>query len=156
MKMTCLTNRIIKVAVIVCAMIFCVNSSVCSNNKTKLHRVVKIERIGETYIIHTERNDSLFKIVSGMLLHRIDTKLYDYEPLVIGNYYSLNLSVIVPFSFCAVDDISDHSFYHMCTDDWGKGKKLKPDSKSHYRIYTSINLNGLYYVKPKEYTTTLN
>ncbi len=150
MKMIYLTNRIIKFVAIVCTMIFCTNNYVCADNETKQYRIVNIERIGETFLIYAERNDSLFKIISELDLYQINTKSYYYKPLVIGKNYNLKLNVLDPISHFGVDVVGDSGCQLFFEDDMGIGRSVMIDSKSHYKIYSSKNTNGLYYLRPKE------
>ncbi len=106
------------------------------------YKIINIDTIGKNYIIHASRNDSTFKIVST---HKYKVNLKRFNKIEINKSYYLKLHVEFPFTWMGhiFTDLSNgHHIYHK-----GKTITIKPDSKSHGKIYGCKNLNGLYYIK---------
>lgn len=108
-----------------------------------LYRILKIKTIGDYYVIHAQRNDSLFKIVSI----KVELKKPNLEVLTKGKYYN--------FSFGKEENdttkveakplAGNASYLHIkASRFWGE-TGIKFTKRFHYRIYTTKNLLGLYY-----------
>lgn len=109
---------------------------------------MKIKAKGDYYVIHARRNDSLFKIISknaspdlklGLVLLRKGKRYYfDF-----GEENSDSSRVaIVPFT-------GNASYLHVKNSRFfvdGK-TRIKFEKRFHYRLYSSRNLIGLYYLR---------
>ncbi|WP_455584679.1 hypothetical protein [Bacteroides sp.] len=102
-------------------------------------KINRINNIKSYYIIYAQRNDSVFKIVS----RKQDNSNNSCKKIEVGKSYLLNLRVIFPldsiwgFKIMNPLDVSD-----MVLEE---GVTIKIEKSSHYKIYESENLNGLYY-----------
>lgn len=118
-----------------------------------LYKILRIKTNGDYYIIHAQRNDSLFKIISKRV--QVD-KNHNLELLKKGEYYYFvfgdakhkdNKDKVEPLSGVAnyLDVQNKYVFIDGDT-------KIKFTKRFHCRIYITKNLMGLYYVpnSPKE------
>lgn len=119
--------------------------SVTKDSKTSLNNretasvftIKKIENEKSFYTIYAVRNDSIFKIIS-----RVDnTNVFDCEKIKVGDSYIFDLKIVFP---------SDSLFGKSVAPNLGirgysinDGKVIMLDKKSHNKIYTALNLNGL-------------
>lgn len=111
-----------------------------------LFKVVKIRTKGDYYIIHAEKNDSLFKIIS----RKVEKNEPNLELLKRGEYYYFDFGTnndniveekVEPFSGIANDlDVKNNSTFI------DGNTKIKFTKRFHYRLYTTDNLLGLFYV----------
>jgi hypothetical protein len=102
-----------------------------------MYRIKKIKNEKSFYVIYAIRNDSTFKIISN--LSNVNT--FNCENIKVGKDYLLELKIIFP---------SDTLFGKPVAPNLGiKGfrinsrKVITIEEKSHNKIYTSLNLNGL-------------
>lgn len=116
----------------------------CIKNTDSTYRVVKIKTKGDCYIIHAEKNDSLFKIISKKVNDTED----DLELLKKGRSYY--------FDFCRDKSTADKGepLSGVANNLDIKNKSVFIDGKTrirftkrfHYRLYTTDNLKGLFYI----------
>lgn len=103
-----------------------------------LYKIKKIKAKKSFYVIYAVRNDSTFKIISNAN----DTAVFDCEKIKVGKSYLLGLKVIFP---------SDSLFGKPVAPNLGirsyvinNGEVIILEEKSHNKIYTALNLSGLY------------
>ncbi len=107
----------------------------------------KMYKIKETYthelfdIIYAQKNDSLFKIISP----RDNTiNISDLKPLEIGQKYQLDLICIYP------------NYDNEKTKIGAKDSCLMGiEKKSHFSLYSTTNLNGLYLLEVNKTITEI-
>ena len=104
---------------------------------TMLYKIKKIKEEKLFYIVYAIRNDSVFKIISFI----DSTSISNCEKIKIRSFYFLDLEKIFPL---------DSLFGKSVAPNLGiKGFKVNNEkiimleSKTHNRIYTALNLNGL-------------
>lgn len=104
---------------------------------TTPYRIKKIRKKGSTYIIHAERNDSIFKIVSLF----DETICTNCNRIKVNGKYILNLKQAF---------LLDSLFGMSVAPNLGikgiglpGGKVLDIDKRTLNRIYCATNLNGL-------------
>ena len=112
-------------------------SSLNNRETTSLYKIKRIKNEKSFYTIYAVRNDSTFKIISNV----DSTNVFDCEKIKAGNSYILDLKVIFP---------SDSLFGKPIAPNLGirgysmsNGKEVTLERKSHNKIYTALNLNGL-------------
>jgi hypothetical protein len=103
--------------------------------------IKKIKNEKSFYTIYAVRNDSTFKIISNAN----NTTVFDCEKIKTGNYYVLDLKTIFPpdslFGKAVVPNLGMRGY------SVNNGKMVLLEEKSHNKIYTALNLNGLYIKK---------
>jgi len=104
---------------------------------SSLYKIKKIKNEKSFYTIYAARNDSTFKIIS----HIDNTSICDCEKIKVGNSYILDLKTVFPldslFGKAAIPNLGIRGY------NVGYGKMVMLEEKSHNKIYTSLNLNGL-------------
>ncbi|MFV0404831.1 MAG: hypothetical protein ACK5KV_12995 [Bacteroides graminisolvens] len=104
--------------------------------------LLKIDEINEVksfYIIYAQRNDSIFKIVSK----KRDKPNNLHKKIKVGESYLLNLRVIFPLdSILGFKVMNPLDVSNIVLED---GFTVRIEESSHYKIYESDNLKGLYY-----------
>lgn len=115
-------------------------------NTDTLFKVVKIKTKGDYYIIHAERNDSLFKIISK----RVERNDSNLELLKRGGYYYFNFGTnndgIVEEKTEPLSGIVNNLDVKNKSTFIDGNTKIKFTKRFHYRLYTTNNLIGLFYV----------
>ncbi|KAF5040342.1 hypothetical protein DSECCO2_534460 [anaerobic digester metagenome] len=116
----------------------------CIEKTDSLYKIVKIKTKGDYYIIHAERNDSLFKIISK----KVQAEVTGLELLKKGRSYYFDFGSntateeqVEPLSGIANNlDVKSRPVFI-------DGKtKIRFTKRFHYRLYTTNNLKGLFYV----------
>lgn len=116
-----------------------------------LYKILKIKTSGAYYIIHAQRNDSLFKIVSK----KVELEESCLEVIKKGRYYSFvfgnrdNDTVKVEVEPL----VGNASYLHVKRSRFWGDTKIKFTKRFHYRLYTTKNLIGLCYT---EYSSELD
>lgn len=127
----------------------CTSYSYCSGVSDTLFKVKRIKTKGDYYIIHAQRNDSLFKIISKKV--QID-KNPDLEMIVKGKYYYFDF--VNPIKESTKDKVEPLSGVANHLDVKNKNMfvdgntRIRFTKRFHYRLYTTNNLVGLYYIPP--------
>lgn len=119
-------------------------SSCKFDNKYKIKRVKKINNStggGDVYLIHAERNDSIFKILTSC---EHDAKSTELDKIKIGNEYMLELKKIYPIDTIVNTHIAPNlgikgMIYY--------GKRINIQKSSHNSIYFTNDINGIYIVR---------
>lgn len=109
-------------------------------NKKEFHTLYMIKKIKKEksfFIIYAERNDSTFKIVSKANL----SDLIDCEKIKKGNSYNLVLEKIFPSDSLFGIPVSPNLGIKGYSID--NGQVIMLEEKSHNKIYSALNLNGL-------------
>lgn len=135
-----------KIFILACFLAFSISKVYASEKIDSLYKVLKIKTKGEYYVIHAQRNDYLFKIISKKAL--LDKKP-NLELIRKGKYYYFDFEKkddkATEFG---VEPISGIINYLDVTKNnaFVDGKtKIKFTKRFHYRLYTTKNLFGLYY-----------
>lgn len=118
------------------------------DHNDSLYKVLKIKTTGDYYVIHASRNDSLFKIISEKVSRDVN------PPEVLlkkGRYYAFvfrnkDHATTNPDAEPLLGNIS---YLHVKTSKFWGDTKIKFSKRFHNRMYTTKNLNGLYYIPPK-------
>jgi len=104
---------------------------------TSLYKIKKIKNEKSFYTIYAVRNDSTFKIISNAN----NTTVFDCEKIKVGNSYILDLKTVFPpdslFGKAVVPNLGIRGY------SVDNGKMVLLEEKSHNKIYTALNLNGL-------------
>lgn len=111
----------------------------CSPEGSDSALMYKIKRIRTRktyYIIYASRNDSTFKIVSDK------TPAYNREQIKVGKYYHLELVSYFPVDTLLGIPIAPNLGVRGIGTE--SGKIIRPDKKTHNKIYNALNLEGLY------------
>lgn len=135
-----------KIYTLIGFLVFSITTAYGAGNADSLYKILKIKTKGDYYVIHAQRNDSLFKIISKIV--SLDKKP-DLEQLRKGKSYYFDFGrtnhdttkvETVPLSGSASYlHVKDSRFFN-------DGKtKIKFEKRFHYRIYMTRNLIGLYY-----------
>jgi hypothetical protein len=138
----------INILILIGTVIFSSNHAFGSGNTDTLYKVLKIKTKGDYYVIHAIRNDSLFKIISRKASPEI--KL-DWVLLRKGKRYCFDFGVEISDS-SGVEKVpftGNASYLHVKSSRYfvdGKNR-IKFEKRFHYRIYSSRNLIGLYYLR---------
>lgn len=135
-----------KIYPLICLLVFSITTAYGAGDEDPLYKILKIKTQGGVLcVIHAQRNDSLFKIISKIV--SLDKKP-DLEQLRKGKSYYFDFGrtnhdttkvEAVPLSGSA-------SYLHVKNSRFfNDGKtKIKFEKRFHYRIYTTRNLIGLY------------
>ena len=113
------------------------------NNRevTSVYKIKRIKNEKSFYTIYAVRNDSTFKIISNV----DNPTVFDCEKIKAGNSYILDLKTIFPpdslFGKAVVPNLGIRGY------SVDNGKMVLLEEKSHNKIYTALNLNGLYIKK---------
>lgn len=136
-------NTVIKICLCVLLVLFSSLYAYCIDNKDSTYRIVKIKTKGDYYIIHAEKNDSLFKLISKKVLIQEP----DLELLKKGKSYYFDfgnnkaIEEIEPLIGIANNlDVKEKSIFI------DGNTKIRFTKRFHYRLYTTNNLKGLFYV----------
>jgi len=135
-----------KIYALIGSLVFLITSAYGTGNADSLYKVLKVKTKGDYYIIHAQRNNSLFKIVSKK--KSPDTKP-NLEQLRKGKSYRFDFSSInndtakigtVPLN-------GNASYLHVKNSRFFiiDKTRIKFEERFHYRIYVTRNLIGLYY-----------
>ena len=112
-------------------------NSLINREVTSLYKIKKIKNEKSFYTIYAVRNDSTFKIIS----HTDNTTVFDCEKIKVGNSYILDLKTVFPldslFGKAVAPNLGIRGY------NVGNGKTVMLEEKSHNKIYTALNLNGL-------------
>ncbi len=118
-----------------------------------LYMIKSIDRLGTRFIIEAERNDSIFKIVSIHDIYGVDTACYNPQQIQINMCCKFELEAIYPINSIYayhLIGVNTHSGGLGAYDDFGNSPGIVGDEESHYRVYYTKQLHGLYYLRPKE------
>jgi hypothetical protein len=109
------------------------------NNReiTLLYKIKKIKNEKSFYTIYAVRNDSIFKIIS----YSDNIVVSNCEKIKVGNEYLLELKKIFPSDSLLGKTVAPNLGIKRYGIDNGKSVIL--EKKSHNKIYTALNLNGL-------------
>lgn len=110
------------------------------HNNKELHTLYKIKKIKKEksfFIIYAERNDSTFKILSKVSF----SNPIDCEIIKKGNCYNLVLEKIFPSDSLFGIPVSPNLGIKGYSID--NGQVVMLEEKSHNKIYSALNLNGL-------------
>lgn len=134
-----------KIYILLCVVFFSLSNVYGYEKKDSLYKIMKIDTTKEYYIIHAEKNDSLFKIISKKVAFNNEK---DLKVIKKGNYYYFNFKNnknskegnLVPLTGIInnLDIKNNHTFIDGNT-------KIKLTKRFHYRLYTTKNLIGIYY-----------
>lgn len=112
-----------------------------NRESTSLYKIKKIKNEKSFYTIYAVRNDSTFKIIS----YADNTTVFDCEKIKVGHSYILNLKAVFPpdslFGKAVIPNLGIRGYSVNNT------KMAFIEDKSHNKIYTALNLNGLYIKK---------
>ena len=116
------------------------------DNNDSLYKVLKIKTSGDYYVIHASRNDSLFKIIS----EKVSRDMNPHEVLLKkGRYYVFGNTDHATSTADAEPLLGNISYLHVKRSKFWGDTKIKFSKRFHNRLYTTLNLNGLYYSPPK-------
>ena len=136
--------RVCKIYLVFFFVAFSITNGYGLDKKDSLYQVLKIKVTGDYYVIHAQRNDSLFKIISKKSAFNNIGKL---QVVTKGSYYYFDFKNapdgpgdVKPLTGIAnyLDVKNSHFFIDGDT-------KIKFTRRFHRRIYTTRNLIGLYY-----------
>lgn len=143
--------RINKIYILVCFIILSVTRVYGIVGTDSLFRVLKIKSKGNYYIVHVQRNDSLFKIISKKVplnnaqnLQLLKTGRYYYFEFGKGKNEAKDKVEPLTGVMNNLDIKNDHVFVDGDT-------RIKFTKRFHYRLYTTKNLIGLYYSPPTKH-----
>lgn len=132
-----------KFFVLICFTTFSVVEACAIERVDSLYKILKIKTSGSYYVIHAQRNDSLFRIVSK----KEDLGENCLEVLKKGRCYS--------FDFGNSDNdtakteveplVGNASYLHVKKSRFWGDTKIKFTKRFHNRLYTTKNLIGLCY-----------
>lgn len=130
-----------KLFILICFATFSVVEACAVEKADSLYKILKIKTSGDYYVIHAQRNDSLFKIVSK----KVEVEEHYLDVLKEGKYYSFvfgndnnDTTGVKPLGGLA-------SYLHVKRSRFWGDTKIKFTKRFHYRLYTTKNLIGLYY-----------
>jgi hypothetical protein len=132
-----------RIYILMCFVAFSITKVYGFDKVDSLYKILKVKTIGNYYVIHAQRNDSLFKIISK----KVDLQNPHLEVLKKGKYYNFNFgkedkdtTKVKAEPLVGIANYLDvkRSLYWSDT-------KIKCTKPFHYRIYTTKNLIGLYY-----------
>lgn len=110
------------------------------------YKITRIKTKGDYFIIHAERNDSLFKIISK----KTQEKESDLELLKKGNYYDFDFGNNDKNNAGNGAETLDGVVNYLDIDNkaaFVDGKtRIKFTKRFHYRLYTTKNLIGIHYI----------
>lgn len=107
-------------------------------NVDSIYKIRRVINVKPYYIIHAQRNDSTFKIIS-----EIDNNLSSRcRKIKVGNKYILNLVKLFPLDSVFGKPIAPN--LGIVDFELGHGRVVRIDKETHYKIYKATNLNGLY------------
>ena len=133
-----------KLSILLLILLFCLIFSSYAYCDDTLYKVIRIKSKGDYYIIHAQRKDSLFKIVSGKVPMNNKSNL---EILKKGEYYY--------FDFRDNESSKKGEVLSGIANNLDvKNKKvliegrtrIRFTKRAHYYLYTTKNLIGIYYV----------
>jgi hypothetical protein len=132
-----------RIYILISLLAFSITNAYGFDKADSLYKVLKIKTIGDYYVIHAQRNDSLFKIVSK----KVEIKKPRLEVLREGKYYN--------FSFGNEDNdttkleakplVGNANYLHVKKSRFWGDTKIKFTKRFHYLIYTTKDLIGFYY-----------
>ncbi|MBB3699098.1 hypothetical protein KMW28_07965 [Flammeovirga yaeyamensis] len=109
------------------------------------YKVIKVKTKGDYYIIHAMRNDSLFKIISK----KVVIKESEFELLKKGKSYYFDFGSNIDEKgtepLAGIANYLDVKNKPVFIDG---NTRIRFTKRFHYRLYTSNNLMGLYYIPP--------
>lgn len=118
----------------------------CAEKSENLFKIKRVKSKGDYYIIIATRNDSLFKIISK----KTHVSMSNLELIKKGGCYYFDfgssnkkISEVKTESLSGFANYLDVKNNHVFID--GK-TKIRFTKRFHYRLYTTKNLVGLYYV----------
>jgi hypothetical protein len=129
-----------------CFVAFSATKSYGVEKADSLYKILKIKTTGSYYVIHAQRNDSLFKIISKKA--SLDENA-NVEQLSKGKRYCFDFGGKNnnPANIEAVPLSGSASYLHVKNSRFfTDGKtRIKFTKRFHYRLYMTKNLIGLYY-----------
>lgn len=133
-----------KIYILICFVSFSITKSYAIEKGDTLYKILKIKETGDYYVIHAQRNDSLFKIVSKKVsldpkprLELLRKRKFYYFYFGKEDNETTNVEVEPLVGIANNLHVKRSRF-------WGD-TKIKFTKRFHYRLYTSKNLIGLYY-----------
>jgi len=128
--------------------------SYCANPPDSLFRVKRIRSKGDYFIIHAERNDSLFKIISkkiqGVRPNLEEIKRGKYYFFIFGDSSKQTLGNIEPLKGRMNNlDFRPKSIFRPKPTFIDGTTKIRFTKRFHYKLYPARNLIGLYYIPPR-------
>lgn len=127
-------------------LVFSSSYAYCIEKTEALYKVTRIKSKGDYYIIHAQRNDSLFKIISKKVLMNNKPNLdllkkREYYYFDFRNNNEPTENKIEPLS--GISNYLDVKNKNVFVDG---NTRIRFTKRFHYRLYTTKNLIGLYYV----------
>lgn len=136
-----------KIYLIICFIVLSISKAYSIGKSDSLYKILKIYTRGDYHVIHAQRNDSLFKIISKKVL---PDKKANLEQLKKGKYYYFDFggedndttkAKIDPLKgVMNYLDVKNNKFFI------DGETKIKFTKRFHCRLYKTKNLIGLYYV----------
>lgn len=129
--------------ILICLVAFLATKAYGIEKSDSLYKILKIKTTGDYYVIHAQRNDSLFKIVSKKVLQDKEPNL---ELLRKGKSYYFDFSREDDDTTKAVEPlVGTANYLHVKKSYYWGDTKIKFTKRFHYRLYITKNLIGLYY-----------
>ena len=132
-----------RIYILMCFVLFSTTKAFSFEKADSLFKVTKIKTIGDYYVIHAQRNDSLFKIVS----RKLELEKTHLEMLRKGNYYNFDFGKENNGIANAEEEplVGIANYLHVKKSYFWGETKIKFTKRFHDRIYTTQNLIGVYY-----------
>ena len=139
-----MVNKI--VALFLCIALCSIQHIYSAENQDDLFRVIKIKTKRDYYIIHTKRNDILFKIISK----KMQLDIPNLELLKKGNYYYFDIGInskkATEDNIEALTGIANYLDVKNKPVFVDGNTKIRFTKRFHFRLYTTKNLIGLFYI----------